>query len=472
MSEKIDKCDGAFYPNRSLTGKKYEPGTVFNYHIYITQGTPPKDAALYVLLEYDPWQLTPILERFVKEGLMPPGMFLYLGAGTLPASLSGGTHRGMRAEELDQVGIEFPNLLVEEMIPAAEKIAKVKLSKNPDIHMITGGSSGGICAWNAAWYRNDFFRRVFLSSPTFSAIRGGEEPMVLLRKTESRPIRIYMTVGTNEPDYYFGNSFYAACNARRAFEFAQYDFKFELFPGEGHCSRRSEAPLLRRVMTYLWQNWRTEPVRVPGNQIRIANLLEPGSVWKEVRKTMPLSGKSVKTAQGEYTFDGGSIFFKSKKKCVKVADGFDRITGIVLSSDNWRLYIADAGRRFIYAMSIKPDGTLKDLYKHAPLHLAYDCRTVGASGICIGADDRIFAATELGVQSVVSFGLMDAILPLPGDLPADRVALVDNLLYASSGEWVFCRPVKSVEKQGNLPVPPTSPGYGDGFDYSLPHLPQ
>lgn len=472
MNEKIENCGGDFFPNRCLTGNRFEPGSVFNYSVYITVGAPKTDAALYVLLEYDPKTLTPVLEHFVKEGLMPPGMFLYLNAGTLPATLPGGCGRGMRAEEFDQIGPEFPNLLVEELIPAAEKVAGVRLSENPDMHMITGGSSGGICAWNAAWFRNDFFRRVFLSSPTFSAMRGGEEPMVLVRKTESRPIRIYMTVGTNEPDYFFGSSFYAACNARRAFEFAQYDFRFELFPGEGHCSHRDEPALLRRVMTYLWRNWRTEPVVTQGNQIRIANLLEPGSEWTEVDEPMPQVGKNVRTALGEYSFSGDSIYFTSNGIRRKVADGFGEITGLALSSDNWRLYIADARRRFIYAMSVREDGTLENLYRHAPLHIAYDCRTVGASGICIASCDRLFAATELGIQSVVSFGLMDLILPLPGDVPADAVALCGNLLYASSGGRVFRRPLQVSERQGLDPAAPNCPGYSDGFNYSLPHLPQ
>ena len=458
------------------TGHVFEPGTKFRYAIYLPrQASGKRELALYVLLEYDSKEISPILEGFIEEGIMPAGMFLFVNPGTLPASRKGGISRGMRAEEFDQSGREFPNFLVDELIPTAAKAAGVTLSASPDRHLITGGSSGGMCAWNAAWFRNDYFRRGFLSSPTFSAIRGGEEPMVLLRKTESRPIRIYMTVGTIEPDYFFGSSFYAACNARDAFQFAKYDLKFELFPNEGHCCRRSDPQLLRRVMQFLWNNWKTEPVRTLGNQIRINQILEQGSAWEETKDAFP-SKTLPQNEHGAYSFDKTRIYLAvpGKEKTV-VADGFSDISGIAVSSDRWRVTIADRGRRFLYAMSILPDGTLGQLYKLAPLHLAHDCRTIGASDLCVDTSDRVYAATELGIQGVVSFGLTDLILPLPGDLPVDRVAFggsEKNMLYAASGNRVFKRKMRVRAQDPSVQTSPTTPGYGDGFDYSIPHLPQ
>ena len=63
--------------------------------------------------------------------------------------------------------------------------------------------------------------------------------------------------------------------------------------------------------------------------------------------------------------------------------------------------------------------------------------------------------------------------PLPGDLPADRVVLKGHLLYAASGRQVFKRTMKiGAPDIGMPPVAPTTPGYGDGYEYSIPHLPQ
>ena len=90
--------------------------------------------------------------------------------------------------------------------------------------------------------------------------------------------------------------------------------------------------------------------------------------------------------------------------------------------------------------------------------------------LCVAADDRVFIATELGVQSIVSFGLNDVILPLPGDLPADKVRLEGNILYAASGDKIFRRPLAiSAPVEDAKPAAPKTPGYSDGFDYSRPH---
>ena len=90
--------------------------------------------------------------------------------------------------------------------------------------------------------------------------------------------------------------------------------------------------------------------------------------------------------------------------------------------------------------------------------------------LCVAADDRVFVATELGVQGIVSFGLNDLILPLPNDLPADKVRMEGNLLYAASGDKIFRRPLAiSAPADDGKPLPPKTAGYSDGFDYSRPH---
>ena len=375
----------------------------------------------------------------------------------------------MRAEEFDQYGPEFTNFMVEELIPEACRIAGENLSGNPDLHFICGGSSGGLAAWNAVWFRNDYFRRAFLSSPTFSAMRGGEEAMVIARKTETKPIKLYITSGTEEPDYFFGSSLIAAQNSASALEFAGYDVRYEQFNGEGHCCRREDVTLWRRIMGFLWANWKTVPVLPLRNQIRINNLLACDSTWQKFNGNFPQKNK-VTCQGGTYSFEDNQIFFEKDGCQTMVADSFGKITALGISADKWRLYIADATRRFLYAMSIQPDGTLADLYKLAPLHLAYDFCQAGASDIAVLADDRILAATELGIQGVVSFGLADLILPLPGDLPADQVAVCGNTLYAASGDQIFVRELKIPAAGDDVVTVPESPGYGDDFYYVRSHL--
>lgn len=455
-----------------VTGKKYESGTRYQYNIFVAkpeENTP--DLALYVLLEMAYDVMTPMLNTLMDEGLIPYGMVLTVTPGTLPATLPDGADRYMRAVELDQYGPEFSDFLVEELIPDACRTAGERLSEKADMHFICGGSSGGMAAWNAVWFRNDYFRRAYLSSPTFSAMRGGEEAMVIARKTETKPIKLYITVGTEEPDHFFGSSLLAAQNAAYALEFAGYDLRFEQFNGEGHCSRFSDVTLWRRMMLFLWANWKTVPVLPLGDQVRIRKLLAEGSRWQKYDGAFP-EKQPVTVCGGVYSFAGDKIFFEKDGIRTVAADGFGTITALGLSSDKWRLYVADEARRFVYALSVMPDGSLKDCKPLAPIHLKYDFRRPGAADLAVLADDRVLVATELGVQGIVSFGLTDLILPLPGDLPAERVAVCGKTLYAASGDVIFTRELKIGGGDCLAPAAaPATAGYNDGYSYVRSHMP-
>lgn len=473
MDENTPVFPGKFLQNRTLKAQRFERGSVFNYSAYLPErAIGQKNLALFVLLEYSDVALIPIMEKLTNDGCMPPGLIIFAHPGVLPAAISGGTDRNMRAEEFDQYGREFSDFLVEELIPDAVQQLDCHISPSPDAGMITGGSSGGLAAWNAVWFRNDRFRRVFLSSPTFSAMRGGEEPMVLLRKTEQRPIRIYLTTGTTEPDYFFGSSYYAACNAAKAFDYAGYDYKFDLFPNEGHCTRRGDPVLLRNVMKYLFANY-PDPVKTRMPQLRLRQTLAESSVWEETNETFPVRSVVITLPGGKYCADAETVFFMpaGTTEKIPVYSGFRHITGLGLSTDGWRLYVSDRDSRFIYALTLEADHTVSSCYKLAPIHLAHDCRTIGASALAVAENDRVFAATDLGIQGIVSFGLTDIILPLPQDLPATDVALCENTLYAASGKRVFKRTLKIAERKDGQ-NPPSTPTYGDGFDYSIVHLPQ
>ena len=454
-----------------FSGRHFECDTSFEFDIQIIKpDAVGRDLALYVLLEQPFDNMTPLLTTLMQEGVIPYGMLLFVVPGCMSPTLPCGSSRKMRAAEFDQYGADFSNFLIEELLPEACRISEETLSPSPDMHFICGASSGGMVAWNAVWFRNDYFRRAYLSSPTFSAMRGGEEAMVIARKTETKPIKLYITCGTDEPDYFFGSSLMAAQNAASSLEFAGYDLRYEQFNGEGHCCRWKDVTLWRRVMSFLWANWKTVPVLPLFQQIRIRKLVAEGSQWRKYKGDFPRKTELFANG-GTYSFADGKIFFKKGDAVKTAAEGFGKITALGLSTDKWKLYIADEERRFIFSMSILPDGSLKDPGKLAPLHLKYDFSRPGASDLAVLADDRVLAATEIGVQGIVSFGLTDLILPLPGDLPVEKIAVCGKTLYAASGNVFFSRELKiSGSESDNPPIAPATPGYGDGFYYGRSHL--
>ncbi len=154
---------------------------------------------------------------------------------------------------------------------------------------------------------------------------------------------------------------------------------------------------LEKVLTWLFEDWRTKPVSVATDPIRVRDAVVKGSEWRVCNFAMPAPATEVR------------------------------------SCDRWRVYSVSPTNRFVMTERVNEDGTRDQLNRLAPLELAWNATRVGGTALAVAADDRVWVATELGVQGVVSFGLADVVLPLPGDLPCDNVALVGTNLYASSG---------------------------------------
>ena len=102
---------------------------------------------------------------------------------------------------------------------------------------------------------------------------------------------------------------------------------------------------------------------------------------------------------------------------------------------------------------------LADPYPHAHLHLKDDLTVPGASGICIDSGDRLYAATEPGIQTTSQQGENNTILPLPGNPAVVSVAFGgDGMLYARSEDGkIWRRPVLTKAPDGTVQPPDTPP---------------
>src|SRR2546430_1579013 len=82
------------------------------------------------------------------------------------------------------LGEEYARFLIEELLPEVGQ--KYSLTGDPEGRAIVGVSSGGICAFTAAWERPDFFRKVVSHIGSFTNIRGGHVYPALIRKSARR----------------------------------------------------------------------------------------------------------------------------------------------------------------------------------------------------------------------------------------------------------------------------------------------
>lgn len=431
----------------TYVSKLHKCGMEFAYKVHIPACCEERDECA-LLVTHDGLNSANAyaMEVLAQTGEAPPCITVGVSPGRQLSELSWGVTKDRRIDSYDYFTAAYPDFIVDELIPFLTDTYGLKISPNPDLHMTSGGSSGGISAWNMAWQRNDYFRRVYMSSPTFSAMGNGNSLPVLIRKTETKPIRVYEEYSENEPNDYFGCSYCAALEGERALAFAGYDMTCKYFPGEGHCSRRKHAETAIERMRVIWKDWQTQPITVKALSKRAAKIISKDEPWEEVDAPFPKKAAcalpQMHGVRGEYLFDDTSIFLESEEGRRKVADGFQSISAVAISADKCRLYIADRLAGCVYRMAITSDGGLYGKHIQSVLHLPTDFRTAGATDLCVDDGDRIFAATELGVQAIRSYGLVDVILPLPDRCIPERVAFGENdtdYLYVYAGGRIFRR---------------------------------
>ena len=109
----------------------------------------------------------------------------------------------MRSTEYDTVSDRYARFLRDEIIPEVAK--KYNLRKDSYSHAISGSSSGGIAAFNAAWQMPDLFSRVSSHVGTYTSIQwtpgkieGGEILPFRVRKDPKRNIRVWLQDGSED----------------------------------------------------------------------------------------------------------------------------------------------------------------------------------------------------------------------------------------------------------------------------------
>jgi enterochelin esterase family protein len=87
-------------------------------------------------------------------------------------------------------------VIVDELLPALAK--DYNIAKDPERRGIGGASSGAIAAFTVAWERPNEFRKVLSIVGSFTNLRGGHAYSDTVRRTEKKPLRIYLQDGRND----------------------------------------------------------------------------------------------------------------------------------------------------------------------------------------------------------------------------------------------------------------------------------
>src|ERR1700724_1313348 len=257
-------------PKGSIT--KYElaagtfyPGTPHTYSICVpAQYDAAKPAPFMIFLDgaaflSDRVRVPIVFDNLIAKHDLPPLIGIFVDPGTLPTVSDQAQNRIERIFEYDSLSDRYSRFLLEELIPEVAK--KYNLSTNPDDRALCGLSTGAVGAFMAAWNRPDQFHRVLSFIGTYVAMKGADALPALIRKTEPKPIRIFLQDGKNDhivPAAPYGTFYAGSWPINKqvmydAFESAGYDARL-VIGDEGHNMKQGAA-IMPDSLRWLWRDY-------------------------------------------------------------------------------------------------------------------------------------------------------------------------------------------------------------------------
>jgi enterochelin esterase-like enzyme len=254
-----DSSPQAEAPKGKVTQFKWDKSKVF-------EGTV-RDCWLYVPAQYDgktpacvmvfqdgggyvnekgQFRVPVVFDNLIHKKEIPVTIGIFINPGTFPE----GKGRSNRSFEYDTLSDQYARFLESEILPEVGK--SVKLRSDAAGRAICGISSGGICAFTAAWERPDLFSKVLSHVGSFTNIRGGDVYPGLIRKTEKKPIRVFLQDGMGDLDNLHGS--WPLANLSMAASLKHMDYDYKIVFGDGGHNGKHGGVILPDSLRWLWRD--------------------------------------------------------------------------------------------------------------------------------------------------------------------------------------------------------------------------
>ena len=220
---------------------------------------------------------------------------------------------------------------------------------------MSGGNSGGIAAFTAAWHRPEAFSRVYVASGSWVAFRGGHEFPTMVRKFETKPIRAYLTTATHDMENAAGDWYLLDQEMDKALKFSGYDYQFRTIDGR-HVAGYAEN--WREAMAYLWRGW-PERVKAGPSAPRAQEIIIPGEEWQ-------LVAEGFKSTRGPACSANGEVFFADTSS--------DKIHRIDLDG-KVSVFATNTGNA--HGLTVGTDGKLYSVSEKTGKIVSYDANGAG-----------------------------------------------------------------------------------------------
>jgi gluconolactonase len=320
-------------------------GTERKYWIYIPAQYDPQKPACSMTVQdglnrAKEWRLPQILDNLIHRKEVPPIIGIFVDPGVVPVANPANDKaqpRFNRSFEYDSLGDRYARFLISELLPEVGKTYNLSVEAND--RALAGASSGGICAFNAAWERPDAFRRVLSTIGTYVGLRGANRFPTLIRKTEPKPLRVFLQDGSKDLNIYGGDWYIANQDMLSALKYAGYEVNHAW--GEGGHSGKHGAAIMPEALRWLWKDY-PQQVKAGANSPgeKRVDILLADAGWEQVS-----SGHE--QAEAPTCNSTGDIFFCDSRAGRIYRVGEDGKT---------RVFAEQTGR--ISSMAFGPDGNL------------------------------------------------------------------------------------------------------------------
>ncbi|MFZ9682694.1 MAG: alpha/beta hydrolase-fold protein [Cephaloticoccus sp.] len=437
---------------RTLDSSRVFPGTVRDYWVYVpAQYRASRPACVLVVQDGHAhlfggrWNLAVVLDNLIHQRAMPVTIGVFINPGKVPAARAGGAERDNRSLEYDTPGDRYARFVLEEILPEVARDYLLRTDGNS--RAIFGGSSGGMCALNAAWSRPDAFQRVVSEVGSFTPMRGGHDFAAQVRLTAPKPLKVFLQGGADDLDVVNGHWWTANLEMLAALSYAGYDVNHVWHERAGHNEYHCNM-VAPDALRWVWSDYPKQPVAGRGSKQPIAQLLAPQKNWREGTRIKPAerAPNRVVTKEGcTYVAEmaRNRVVLIEGRSAPRVVAKLSKPMALALTPDEAQLVIATSEGSDTRMAVITADGGLVSVEPY--FRRINDAASPAGNNVAIAMAKPgwLITATEHSIQFNNSNGLPSGIMPAPGAGPITDLWLGgpkrDVLWVACGGRWYHRR---------------------------------
>jgi len=185
------------------------PGTQHTYWVYVPAQYDPAVPASLMIFNDGQAFMNPdgdlrahnVMDNLIYRRELPVTIGVFINPGRRPDqpepnASEWGDRTTNRPTEYNTVDDKYARVIADELMPVLNK--EYNIAKDPERRGIGGASSGGIAAFTVAWERPGEFHKVLSIVGSFVNLRGGHVYPDIVRKSDRKPIRVFLQDGRND----------------------------------------------------------------------------------------------------------------------------------------------------------------------------------------------------------------------------------------------------------------------------------